>query len=79
MGRIVFIMNTVYLVQHENIEDDYIEEPRIVGVYSSEKLAQEAIKRAKTISEFCDYPEGFQVTKYILDKDQWLGGFKFIQ
>ena len=69
-------MNTVYFVQHENIEDDYIEEPRIVGIYTSEKLAQEAIERAKKLSGYEDCPEGFQIIKYILDLDQFIVGFK---
>ena len=72
-------MKTVYFVQHENIENDYIEEPRMIGIYSSETLAQEAIERAKKLSGFRDYPEGFQITKYILDLDQWTFGFKFVQ
>jgi hypothetical protein len=72
-------MNTVYFVQHENIENDYIEEPRVIGIYSPEKLAQEAIERAKKLSGFGDYAEGFQITKYILDYDQWIVGFKLIQ
>ena len=69
-------MNEVYFVQHENIENDYIEEPRTIGIYSSEQLAQEAIERAKKLSGFGDYPEGFQIIKYVLDKDQWIQGFK---
>ena len=72
-------MKTVYFVQYENIEYDYIEEPRVIGIYSSEKLAHEAIERAKKLSGFNDVPEGFQVKKYILDSDQWNFGFKFIQ
>lgn len=73
-------METVYFVEHENIEDDYIEEPRVIGIYTSEKLAQEqeAIDRAKKLSGFGDYPEGFQITKYILNLDQWNFGFKFV-
>ena len=72
-------MNTVYFVQHENIEDDYIEEPRVIGVYTSEKSAQEAIERAKKLSGFNEFPEGFQITKYILDNDQWNFGFKLAE
>lgn len=72
-------MNTVYLVQHEDIENDYVEEPRVIGIYSSEKLAQEAVERAKKLSGFGDYPKGFQIKKYILDKDQWNFRFKFVQ
>jgi hypothetical protein len=69
-------MTKVYYVQHENIEDDYIEEPRMIGIYTSEKLAQEAIERAKKLSGYGDFPEGFQITKYILDLDQFIVGFK---
>ena len=72
-------MKTVYFVQHENIEDDYIEEPRTIGIYSSEKLAQEAIERAKKLSGFRDYPEGFQIIRYILDLDQCNFGFKLAE
>jgi len=72
-------MKTVYLVQHENIENDYIEEPRTIGIYSSEKLAREAIEQAKRLSGFGDFPEGFQITKYILNLDQWSFGFKLAE
>ena len=34
-------MTKVYYVQHENIEDGCIEEPRTIGICSSEKLAQD--------------------------------------
>ncbi len=72
-------MDTVYFVEHENIESEYIEEPRVVGIYTSEKLALEAVERAKKLSGFRDYLEGFRITKYILEKDQWNVGFKFIE
>ena len=71
-------MKTVYFVGHENIEDDYIEEPRVIGIYTSEKSAQEAIERAKKLSVFGDYPEDFQITKYVLALDQWNFDFKFV-
>lgn len=69
-------MKTVYFVEHENIENDYIEEPRVIGICTSEKLGQEAIERAKKLSGFGDFPKGFQITKYALDLDQWNVGFK---
>lgn len=69
-------MIKVYYVQHENIENDYIEEPRAVGIYSSEKLAREAIERAKKFSGYGDYPEGFEIIEYYLDFDQVICGFK---
>ena len=72
----LLIMKTVYFVRHENIEDDYIEEPRIVRIYTSEKLAREAVERTKKLPDYEDYPEGFQITKYILGLDQFIVGFK---
>lgn len=68
-------MRTVYLVQHEHVENDNIEDTRIVGIYSSEKLAQEGIERTKKLSGFRDVPEGFQIIKYVLDKDNWFVGY----
>jgi hypothetical protein len=62
-------MKTVYLVQYEHIEKDNIEDTKIVGIYSSEKLAREGIKKTKKLSGFRDAPEGFQITEYTLDKD----------
>lgn len=72
-------MSELYLVQHENVDEGYIEEMRIIGIYSSEKEAQNAIERVKKLYGFSDYLRGFQITKYILDKDQWVAGFKFMQ
>lgn len=69
-------MIIVYCVQHENIENDYIKEPRVIGIYTSEKLAQEAIERAKKLSGYGNYPEGFQITEYILNLDQFIVGIK---
>jgi homoserine kinase type II len=68
-------MKTVYLVQHEHIENDNIEDTRIVGIYSSEKLAHKGIERAKKLSGFRDVPEGFEIIKYVLDKDSWFVGY----
>lgn len=68
-------MKTVYLVQHEHTENDCIFDTRIVGIYSSEKLAYEGIQRAKKLSGFRDVPEGFQITEYSLDKDNWFVGY----
>lgn len=72
-------MEKVYYVQHENIENDYIKEPRMIGIYSSEKLAQEAVERARKLSGYDDYPQGFQITEYVLDLDQFICGFKFVK
>lgn len=68
-------MKTIYLVQHEHIENDCIFDTRIVGIYSSEKLAHKGIEKTKKLSGFRDVPEGFQITAYILDKDNWFVGY----
>ncbi len=62
--------------QSQMLTKDYIEEPRVIGIYTFEKLTQEAIERAKKLSGFGDFPKRFQITKYALDLDQWNVGFK---
>lgn len=54
-------MKTVYFVEHENIENDYIEEPRVIGIYTSEKLAQEAIERARNYPVLVIFPKVFKL------------------
>lgn len=71
-------MEKVYVLQHvyEYGEDnEYIEE-KMLGVYSSEEKASEAIERYIQLEGFRDYPrECFYISKYSVDKDSWIGGF----
>lgn len=65
-------MKYVYLLWHTNSLNDDI---KLIGVYSSEKIAMEKITVYKKIPGFCDDKEGFEVSKYQIDRDHWTEGF----
>ena len=68
-------MEFVYLVQHVHIINEDEEEVKIIGVYTTEKLAQEAIERTSKLEGFSEYLEGFHIDKYELNKDHWTEGY----
>ena len=51
------------------------QDEKLIGIYSSENDAQEAIKRIKTKPGFRDFPDGFQIDEYEIGKDNWPEGF----
>lgn len=64
----------VFVLQHvRESEDD--EDVKLLGIYSSERNALNAQKRFSTKSGFIQYPDGFFIDKYVLDKDYWFEGF----
>ena len=64
----------VFVVQDEH-EFDGCDEVKFIGVYSSEERARAAVDRARALSGFCDYPDGFSVDSYEVDMDHWTEGF----
>lgn len=69
-------MQTVYVVQHVHESDDGEEEDiKLIGVYDSQSEADAAVARARLLLGFRDHPEGFEVTPYELNKDDWTEGF----
>jgi hypothetical protein len=47
----------------------------LVGVYSSEAEARVAIERVKGQPGFAEFPQGFQIHRYELNRDHWTEGF----
>jgi len=47
----------------------------LIGVYSSDHEARAAIERMKIKQGFADWPQGFEVCPYSLDRDHWTEGF----
>lgn len=68
-------MKYVYLLVHVREKENYIEEEKIIGIYSSEEKAKEMIEKYKKSEEFSDCPEGFGYDKYPLDESYWEEGF----
>ena len=71
---------TVYLLQHVIDNEAADDEPNIklIGVYSTEHLAEIAIDRLRKQPGFRDYPLGFEIVPQQLNHDGWKEGFGFV-
>jgi hypothetical protein len=65
----------VYILQHVHEAPNGEEDVKLIGVYSSEAAAQDAIGRLSMKPGFSDHPESFHVGRYEVDRDQWIDGF----
>ena len=68
-------MEHVYLLHHVREDDEFREDTKLIGVYRSESIAEQAISRLSSRPGFSDYPEGFEIGKMRLDEDHWEEGF----
>jgi homoserine kinase type II len=68
-------MKSVFLLWHIHELEDQENDEKLIGVYSTEGNAREAIRRVISQPGFRDYPEGFQITQYEIGKDHWTEGF----
>ena len=66
---IVFIL--WHIRELENGED----ETKLIGVYSTEQLAEAARERSRQLPGFRDLPDGFIIDRYAVDKDHWTEGY----
>ena len=65
-------MDPLYVLLHSLPETGRV---KVVGIYSSRALAEEAQNRAAALPGFCDEPDGFTIEPYAVDKDHWQRGF----
>jgi len=47
----------------------------LIGVYDTEQNANAAIERLRSAPGFVDFPQGFKVVSYEINKDHWTEGF----
>lgn len=72
-------MTTVYVLRHVYEYEPDEDEVKLIGPYSSEQRAQEAIDRLRDKPGFRDYPNGFEIASVELDKEmQWDEGFMIV-
>jgi predicted nucleotidyltransferase component of viral defense system len=64
------------MLEHERGLGDDVFETKVIGIYSSEEKAAEAIARLKVEEGFRDFLDGFEVYSFELDDTQWEEGFK---
>jgi RHS repeat-associated protein len=64
----------VYLLTHYRNEEE-LDGFKIIGVFSSESKASDAISALKKMPGFRDYPESFNIGGYEIDKVFWGDGF----
>ena len=64
-------MDPLFLVLHGPPETGKI---KVIGIYSSEELAEAAVERARVLPGFVERPD-FHIIKYDVDEDHWTRGF----
>lgn len=70
-------MNLIYIVFHEFTLFDK-DDTKFIGAYSTQKNAEEAVERLRHQPGFCDWPEGFSIDEYTIDRDNWKQGFSTV-
>jgi hypothetical protein len=65
----------VFLLWHVHEFPQGEEDVKLLGVYSTRELAQEAHLRLASQPGFQEHPQGFQVSAYQVDKDHWTKGY----
>lgn len=76
----------IYLVQHLHTLDQEREDIKVIGLFSSEKEALNAIDQLKDMPGFIDFPKiidplldddrnGFYIDAYQVDQSHWNEGF----
>lgn len=68
-------MKNVFILWHTHELSDEDEDSKLLGVYSSESIANDKINEYKKLPGFCDHPDGFEIAKYEVDSDYWQEGF----
>jgi hypothetical protein len=48
---------------------------KLIGLYSSEQKAKEAMERSILLPGFAENQDGFEIDRYEIDKDHWKEGF----
>ena len=71
-------MKSVFVLFHTHQRPDNLEDSKPLGNYASEPEAEAALARASTKPGFSDQPGGFEISQYVVGKDQWTEGFMTI-
>jgi hypothetical protein len=65
-------MDPLFVLLHNPPETGRV---KVIGIYSSQALAEAATERTRTLPGFVDDPDSFTIEPYEVDKDHWPRGF----
>ncbi|WP_449224119.1 DUF7336 domain-containing protein [Anatilimnocola floriformis] len=68
--------NSVYILFHVR-EQAGNEDSKLCGVFSTEMKAMDASQQLQVVPGFRDFPNGFIIDEYLVDKVFWTEGFGF--
>ena len=66
---------TVYMLHHVHEFDDGHEDVKLIGVFSSEQHARDALAQVKDQPGFRECPEGFEISESVVDRLGWVEGY----
>jgi hypothetical protein len=72
-------LQEIYVLHHVHELENGYEDVKLLGIFSSEAKALKLIERYKLLEGFKDYPGGFSVDKYTVDKSHWNEGFTTVE
>lgn len=68
-------MATMVVLWHVHAMADGHEDTKLIGVYSTDQKAEQAIERLRAQPGFRESPDSFEISDYEVDKDYWAKGF----
>jgi hypothetical protein len=68
-------MSTVFAAYHVRVKDPDNDDVKLIGIFSSQQLAESAIASVKDQQGFRDYLDGFSIDEKTVDKICWTEGF----
>lgn len=69
------MLQEVYLLQHSYELESGCNEIKVLGIFSSEKSAKDAIEMYKKLPGFCEHMKDFYIDKYFVDERCWTEGY----
>jgi hypothetical protein len=65
----------VYILHHVHEFTGQSEDVKLIGVYSSQEEAEQAVKRLQLQPGFRDALASFEISEYEVDRDHWVEGY----
>ena len=67
--------SVVFVVQHIHRLSHDADDVKFIGVYSTRRNAQAAVRRLRRMPGFSSTPKGFCISEYEIDQDNWAEGY----